>query len=129
MTEPNQYQAWTHTLLRIVAGVIYMQHGVQKVASLLSHQPMGALQSVALVMETVGAAMIIVGLFTRIVTFLCSGEMAVAYFLFHFPRGFWPVQNHGETPVLLCFIFLYLSAVGGGPFSLDAVTRRRNATG
>jgi putative oxidoreductase len=54
--------------------------------------------------------------------------MAVAYFLFHAPHGFFPVMNHGETPVMLCFVFLYLSAVGGGPFSLDAVLRR-NAAG
>jgi putative oxidoreductase len=65
------------------------------------------------------------GLFTRPVAFLASGEMAVAYFLFHAKRGFWPVVNHGETPALLCFIFLYLSSVGAGPFSLDAVLRRK----
>jgi putative oxidoreductase len=130
MTEPNtpretQWQAFTHLLLRVVAGGVFMQHGVQKFMALLSHQHMGTLQSIALVLETIGAALIIVGLFTRIVTFITSGEMAVAYFLFHNPRGFWPVVNHGETPVLLCFIFLYLSSVGGGPFSLDAVLRRK----
>jgi putative oxidoreductase len=130
MTEPNlpvesQYQAWTHTLLRVVAGGVFMQHGVQKAAALLSHQQLGTLPTIALVIETLGAAMIIFGLYTRIVAFICSGEMAVAFFLFHWPRGFWPVQNHGETPVLLCFIFLYLSAVGGGPYSLDAVLRRK----
>lgn len=119
------YQNLTHTLLRVVAGVVFMQHGIQKLAAALAHQPLGALPSVALVLETLGAALIIVGLFTRVVAFICSGEMAVAFFLFHFPRGFWPVQNHGETPVLLCFIFLYLSAVGGGPWSLDAVLRKK----
>jgi putative oxidoreductase len=134
MTEPilpvySRYQAWTHTLLRVVAGGVFMQHGVQKAAALLSHQPLGTLPSIALVLETLGATLIILGLFTRIVAFLCSGEMAVAFFLFHWPRGFWPVQNHGETPVLLCFIFLYLSAVGGGPFSLDAVFNRRHVAG
>jgi putative oxidoreductase len=121
----TSYQAWTHTLLRVVAGGVFMQHGVQKLAALLSHQHLGTLPSIALVIETLGAAMIVFGLYTRIVAFICSGEMAVAFFLFHWPRGFWPVQNHGETPVLLCFIFLYLSAVGGGPYSLDAVLRRK----
>jgi putative oxidoreductase len=129
MTEPNisgetQWQAFTHLLLRVVAGGVFMQHGVQKLAALLEHQHLGVLPSIALVLETLGAALIILGLFTRVVTFITSGEMAVAYFLFHNPRGFWPVVNHGETPVLLCFIFLYLSAVGGGPYSLDAVFRR-----
>ena len=80
---------------------------------------------VGLVMETVGAALIILGLFTHVVAFLCSGEMAVAFFLFHYPRGFLPITNHGETPVLLCFIFLYLSAIGAGAFSLDATLRRK----
>jgi putative oxidoreductase len=126
-TNSSGYQNLTHTLLRVVAGAVFMQHGVQKLASMLSHQPMGPLQTVALVIETIGAMLIILGLFTRVVAFICSGEMAVAFFLFHFPRGFWPVQNHGETPVLLCFIFLYLSAVGAGPWSLDAVFRRPKA--
>jgi putative oxidoreductase len=129
MTEPNisgetQWQAFTHLLLRVFAGGVFMQHGVQKLMALFGHQPMGPLQSIALVLETLGAILIILGLFTRIVTFITSGEMAVAYFLFHNPRGFWPVVNHGETPVLLCFIFLYFSAVGGGRYSLDAVFRR-----
>jgi putative oxidoreductase len=91
----------------------------------MNHEPMGLLQNTAMVMETVGAALIILGLFTHVVAFICSGEMAVAYFLFHAPRGFWPVMNHGETPSLLCFIFLFLSAIGAGAFSLDAVLRKK----
>ncbi|HZS59803.1 MAG TPA: DoxX family protein [Gemmatimonadaceae bacterium] len=126
---PSKYQAVTLTLLRIVAAGIYMQHGVQKVMSFQQHGSLGGpLQYTAMFLETVFAALIILGLFTRIAAFICSGEMAVAYFLFHAPHGFFPVNNHGETPALLCFIFFYLSAVGGGPFSLDAVFRR-NATG
>jgi putative oxidoreductase len=61
------------------------------------------------------------------VAFITSGEMAVAYFMAHFPNGFWPIQNHGEPAVLFCFIFLFLSASGAGPFSLDQVIRRRRA--
>jgi putative oxidoreductase len=124
MTE-TKWQTLTHTLLRVFAAVVYMQHGVQKVISFLNHEPMGLLQNTAMVMETVGAALIILGLFTHVVAFICSGEMAVAYFLFHAPRGFWPVLNHGETPSLLCFIFLFLSAIGAGAFSLDAVLRKK----
>ena len=122
MTE-TKWQTVTHTLLRVFAAVVYMQHGVQKVMGFLQHKPMGPLQDIAMVLETVGATLIILGLFTHVVAFICSGEMAVAYFLFHNPHGFWPVMNHGETPSLLCFIFLYLSAIGAGAFSLDAVLR------
>ena len=124
MTE-SKYQTLTLTLLRVFAGGVFMQHGVQKLLSLLGHETLGTLPSIALVLETLGAACIILGLFTHVVAFICSGEMAVAYFLFHGPRAFWPVNNHGETPVLLCFIFLYLSAAGAGAFSLDAVLRRK----
>lgn len=124
MTE-SKYQTLTLTLLRVFAGVVYMQHGVQKAMSLAQHESLGTLGSVALVLETVGAACIILGLFEHVVAFICSGEMAVAYFLFHNPRGFWPVNNHGETPALLCFIFFYLSAAGAGAFSLDALRRKR----
>lgn len=126
MTE-TKYQTLTLTLLRVFAAGVYMQHGVDKLMSLLHHETLGPLQGTAMVLETVGAALIILGLFTRVVAFICSGEMAVAYFLFHGPRGFFPVNNHGETPVLLCFIFLYLSSIGGGAFSLDAVLRRKPA--
>jgi putative oxidoreductase len=124
MTE-SKYQSVTLTLLRVIAAGVFMQHGVQKAAAFLGHQGMGPLQYTAMFIETVFAALIIVGLFTRVVAFICSGEMAVAYFLFHGPRGFWPVMNHGETPVLLCFIFLYLSSVGAGPYSLDAIVRKK----
>jgi putative oxidoreductase len=126
MTE-TKWQTLTHTLLRVFAAGVYMQHGVQKVISFMHHEQMGPLQDLAMVMETVFAACIILGLFTHVLAFLCSGEMAVAYFMFHAPRGLLPVINHGETPSLLCFIFLYLSAIGAGAFSLDAVPRRKRS--
>jgi putative oxidoreductase len=123
------------TLMRVAIGYILLRHGLVKMhvgaatvaASMAKSglQPAIAFAYAAMALETVGAACIILGLFTRVVAFICSGEMAVAYFLFHGPRGFWPVNNHGETPVLLCFIFLYLSAAGAGAFSLDAVLRRK----
>jgi len=77
--------------------------------------------------EVIGGPLIMLGLFTRPVAFICSGEMAVAYFKAHFPRGFWPVQNHGEPAVLLCFIFLLLSASGAGPLSVDEWLASRRA--
>src|SRR5207244_13558385 len=75
--------------------------------------------------ETIGGALIVVGLFTRPVAFIASGEMAFAYFIGHFPHGFWPIQNHGEMAVLFCFIFLFLSAAGAGPLSVDHWISRR----
>lgn len=68
-----------------------------------------------------GGAAILLGLWTRPIAFILSGEMAVAYFQFHQPNGFWPIQNHGEPAVLLCFIFLFLAAHGGGDWSVDAI--------
>jgi len=87
---------------------------------------LNALLWVAGIIEVVGGTMIVLGLFTRAVAFIASGEMAVAYFMGHFPNGFFPIQNHGEPAVLLCFIFLFLWGNGAGPFSVDAM-RRRNA--
>jgi putative oxidoreductase len=76
------------------------------------------------ILEFVGGALLLVGLFTRPVAFLLSGEMAVAYFQFHFPNGFWPVVNQGQPAVLYCFIWLFFSAAGAGPWSIDALRRR-----
>ena len=73
---------------------------------------------------TFGGGLLLLGLYTRPVAFILSGEMAVAYWQFHFPRGAWPILNHGEPAVLLCFIFLYLAFVGPGPWSIDALRSR-----
>jgi putative oxidoreductase len=80
---------------------------------------------VAGVLETVGGSLLLIGLFTRPTAFLLAGEMAVAYFQFHLPRGFWPTMNDGTAPALFCFIWLYLSGAGPGPWSVDAMSRRR----
>jgi putative oxidoreductase len=76
------------------------------------------------VLETFGGLMLLLGIFTRPVAFVLAGEMAVAYFTAHAPHGFWPLLNHGEPPVLFCFLFLYLAAAGAGPISLDAARSR-----
>jgi putative oxidoreductase len=124
----------THALLRVITGALFMQHGVQKLFGLLVDPSRGPWQGpptlfsqmwFAGVLETFGGFLIVIGLLTRPVAFLLSGEMAVAYFLAHAPRGFWPVLNAGENAVLFCFVFLYLFAVGAGPFSLDAALRAR----
>jgi putative oxidoreductase len=123
----NSWSGMALSLLRVVAGVVYIQHGGQKFfgwfGGAMAH--LGPLQIAGGTIELVAGTLIILGLFTRAAAFIASGEMAVAYFLFHFSRGFWPLANHGETPVLLCFIFLYLAAAGGGPYSIDAYAARR----
>lgn len=126
------YQRLPLALLRIVAAAVMMQHGVQKLFGLLGgvdgHGGTVAIMSqfgVAGILETFVALLVLVGLFTRPAAFILSGEMAVAFFQMHFPRAFWPVQNGGETPVLLCFIFLFFAAFGAGSFSLDALLSRK----
>ncbi len=79
--------------------------------------------------ETFGGALISLGLFTQIAAFIASGEMAVAYFKVHNPRSIFPIINRGEVVVLFCFVFLYLALAGGGPYSLDAVLRKRTPAG
>ncbi|HWZ59885.1 MAG TPA: DoxX family protein [Gemmatimonadaceae bacterium] len=112
------------SLLRIVAAIVYLQHGIQKLTGALGGhvvREFPSFQGFGMVIECGAGVLILVGLFTRVAAFLAAGEMAVAYFKFHAPHGFWPVVNHGEVPTLLCFIFLYLAAAGGGPLSVDAV--------
>jgi putative oxidoreductase len=113
--------------LRIVAGLLFMQHGVQKMFGLLlpaAQQFNGAPAMFsqmwfAGVLEVFGGLLIVLGLFTRPVAFVLAGEMAVAYFKAHFPQGFWPALNGGELAALYSFIFLTFAAIGGGRFSVD----------
>ena len=127
--DTTRWAPYAQGLLRMIAGFQIMQHGVQKWFGLLGSQggpvPLGSLSGVAGVMETIGGALLLVGLFTRPVAFLLSGELAVAYFLRHAPRGFFPIMNRGEGAVLFCFIFLFLAAAGPGAFSLDGLLARR----
>ncbi len=90
--------------------------------------PLMSLPGFAGFLELVGGALLFVGLFTRPVAFLLSGEMAVAYFMGHAPRGFWPILNEGAPAILFCFIWLYISAAGPGPWSIDALRGRHEPT-
>lgn len=124
-------QSWAPRLLsvlRIVAGFMFMLHGLQKLvgfpAPFPRHIELFSLLGLAGTIEMVGGALVLLGLFTRPAAFIMSGEMAFAYFMGHFPKSFWPVLNGGDPAVLYCFVFLYLAAAGAGPWSLD---RARNA--
>jgi putative oxidoreductase len=117
------------SVLRIVAAFLFIAHGTQKLFGVPAAEPrdpvaLFSLLGIAGILETFGGLLLVVGLFTRPVAFLLAGEMAVAYFLRHAPQAFWPLLNRGELAVLYCFLYLYLAAVGGGPWSLDRLRRR-----
>jgi len=120
-------------LLRIVAGLLFMQAGGLKLFAWFGGLPSGVsapfLSQVWMggMLEFFGGIAIMLGFLTRPVAFILSGEMAVAYWQFHAPNGRWPIQNHGEPAVLLCFIFLFMAAYGAGSWSLDELIRRRRA--
>jgi putative oxidoreductase len=111
--------------LRLAAAFIFIAHGTQKLFAFPggSKVAIGSLMGAAGVIESVGGALMLVGLFTRPVAFVLGGEMAVAYFMTHMPHGTWPILNGGELAVLFCFIWLFFSAAGPGPLSLDALRR------
>lgn len=117
------WSARTLSVLRIVAAFLFMAHGMQKILGFPKAQPahfqLLSLVGLAGMLELVGGALVLVGLFTRPVAFVLSGEMAFAYFLAHAPGGFWPIVNRGELAVLYCFVFLFLAMAGAGPWSLD----------
>jgi putative oxidoreductase len=124
------FAAWTPralALLRIVSGFLFLQHGSSKLLGFPRAAAQAGVQLLSLpwiagVLELVGGALLLVGLFTRPVAFVLSGEMAVAYFMAHAPRGhvLTPFLNQGEPAVLFCFIFLFLAVAGPGPWSVDA---------
>lgn len=122
------------SVLRIVAAFCFILHGTAKLLNFPA-EPGAPPREIAMftlpwfagVLELVGGGLLLIGLFTRPVAFLLSGEMAVAYFKAHAPNSFWPTLNHGEAAVLFCFIWLYIAAAGPGPWSVDAALRRRDA--
>lgn len=133
MTAPNVITKWSasgprlQSVLRIVAAFIFMLSGTMKLFAFPAGMPpdggtVPLVSEIGLagILETFGGALLLLGLFTRPVAFVLAGQMAVAYFQFFFPKGFWPVVNGGVTPALYCFVWLYFSAAGAGPWSLDA---------
>jgi putative oxidoreductase len=129
----QRWQRWTpyfHSLLRIVAAKMFITAGTIKLFAFPipmpagNSAPVGSQVWIGAMLEVFGGALLLLGLFTRPVAFVLAGEMAVAYFQFHGPRSIWPVVNGGVPAVLYCFVFLWLSAAGAGPVSLDALRKR-----
>ncbi len=124
------WQRYALSLLRIIAGFTFILHGFQKFGYLGGLGGRAAAQWsmlwIAGVIELPGGLLMMLGLWTRPVAFILCGEMAVAYFRTHFPRGFWPLNNGGEITVLYCFLFLYLVTAGAGPWSLDYLIRKKS---
>ncbi len=126
----HSWAPYLRSVLRIIVAFLYMQHGMMKLFAFPAG--MGPNNStvqlfsqfgLAGILETFGGLLMLVGLCSRPIAFILSGEMAVAYFQFHAPGGFWPILNHGEPVVFFCFAWLFFSAAGPGPWSLDALFR------
>lgn len=132
---PAFYATWSPRLLgllRIILGFLYIQHGTAKLfgvphVAMFDGLQLFSLMGAAGVLELVGGALLLIGLFMRPVAFILSGQMAVAYFLMHAPAAFLPILNGGEMAVMYCFTFLYLAAAGGGAYSLDAMRGKAGA--
>jgi putative oxidoreductase len=132
-TEPQRLhnlRPFAVSLLRLVVGFTFSLHGFQLVLGFFggSHgapAPLYSLVWVAGIIELLGGLLLLFGVTTRPVAFVLSGEMAVAYFLAHFPKSFWPIENGGELSALYAFVFLYLAIAGAGPISVDALLNKR----
>jgi putative oxidoreductase len=122
------YNAQLLSVLRIMSGLLFLQHGTTKYLSIPVTKMSGvaplSLSGAAGLIELVGGILIVIGLFTRPVAFILSGTMAVAYFYAHFPQGFFPILNGGELTALYCFVFLFVAAAGGGAWSVDQLRTR-----
>lgn len=128
MTWLSRFEQPLLSILRIVVGLLFLEHGTQKMlgfpampAAMAHAIPPGAMPilTVAGGLELVLGALIVLGLFTRLAAFIASGEMAVAYWLVHFPRGPFPANNMGDAAILFCFVFLFIAAAGPGPWALS----------
>jgi putative oxidoreductase len=119
----NSYAPCFLSVLRIIAAVLFIAHGTAKYlgfpATSMPTPSQLSLEGVAGLIEIVGGMLVLVGFYTRAAAFIMSGEMAIAYFMAHLPRGFFPMLNRGESAVLFCFVFLYLVFAGPGPWSID----------
>lgn len=118
----SRYQPYALAALRIIAALLFIEHGTQKLFGLPPAQMEGSLPPLLLaaaLLELVGGILILVGLFTRPVAFILSGQMAFAYFMAHAPKSFFPAINGGDAAILFCFVFLFLVTAGPGAFAVD----------
>jgi putative oxidoreductase len=130
MGKLKQYAPFVLSVVRIVAALLFIEHGLMKAFGFPGPQPgapdpLPAMLVAAAWMEILGGGLLALGLFTRPVAFVLSGEMAVAYFAAHYPQSPWPGLNGGDAAILFCFVFFYLVFAGPGPLSLDAMVRRK----
>ena len=122
---PASWAPYLLSILRIMTGLLFLEHSLSKLfhfppVAMFANLQILSLVGIAGIIELIGSILLIFGLFTRIVAFILSGEMAFAYFIAHAPRSFFPLLNGGEAAILFCFIFLYIAAAGPGPWSIDA---------
>jgi len=130
----DKFDTWSprvRSILRIVAALLFMEHGLMKLFHFPAAQPgvpdpLPALLMAAAIIEVVGGTLVALGLFTRVAALICSGEMAVGYFMAHASNGFWPALNGGDAAILFCFIFLYFAFAGPGEWSIDAARSRHS---
>ncbi len=131
-TRQSMFEEWSPgvlSLLRIVSGLLFIPHGTAKLlhmphVAMFDHLPLMSLLGLQGVIEIVGGVLLTVGLFSRPVAFVLSGDMAVAYFMAHWPKSWLPILNGGDLAVLFCFAFLYLWVAGPGPWSVDALIHK-----
>src|SRR5262245_1038845 len=121
----SHFEPYVYAMTRIVIGLLFTCHGLKRVLGLFdgSDESLLSLSGIAGIIELCAGLPLALGLFGAYVALLSSGLMATAYFLVHFPKGFWPIQNHGELAVVYCFVFLFMTARGSGIWSLDALLK------
>jgi putative oxidoreductase len=123
----DQARPYILSILRIVIALLFLEHGLQKFFGFPSAgPPMRPLLYVQGIIEIVGGIFLLIGAYTRVVAFILAGDMAVAYFIAHFPRSFFPAVNGGDAAVLYCFAFFYIVFAGGGPWSVDHIAFKRD---
>jgi putative oxidoreductase len=127
----SKFQPVALSLFRFITGLLLLQYGLAKILKFPAGMPFDKVELFSLIgaagtIELVFGTLLLIGLFTRIVAFILAGEMAFAYFIGHFPRGFFPLINNGTAAILFCFACLYLSTVGGGPYSVDAAMGKKS---
>jgi len=119
----GRFSPYLYSILRIIAAVLYLLHGTQKLFGFPAgggHVPYASLFGAGGIIELTTGTLIAIGLFASYAAFIASGELAFVYFLFHYPKSFWPIINHGEIVVMLCFFFLYVASRGAGVWSIDS---------